>query len=55
MVVPTRPFTIRKLAKSGNSRYISVTKILPPDWEAVKVVIESLDKGVCVLKLEQIK
>lgn len=48
-------FTIRKLAKSGNSRYLSVSKLIPPDWLAVKVFVEKLEGGVCVLRLEQIK
>jgi len=51
----SKPFTVRKLAKSGNSRYISVSTILPKDWVAVKIVVEQLDKGVCILRLEQIK
>jgi len=49
------PFTIRKLAKSGNSRYLSVSNLVPSDWIAVKVFREKLDGGVCVLRLEQIK
>lgn len=48
-------FTIRKLAKSGNSRYLSVSKLVPSDWLAVKVFVEKLEGGVCVLRLEQIK
>jgi len=48
-------FTIRKLAKSGNSRYLSVSKLIPSDWQAVKVFVEKLEGGVCVLRLEQIK
>jgi len=48
-------FTVRKLAKSGNSRYLSVGKILPPSWVAVKLTVQKLEEGVCVLKLEQIK
>ena len=55
MEIISKPFTIRKLAKSGNSRYISVGKILPMEWEAVKIVVERIDKGVCILRLEQIK
>ncbi len=47
-------FYLRKLAKSGGSRYLSVGKILPEDWQAVKVYVIQLKKGICVLKLEQI-
>lgn len=53
--VKPKLFTIRKIAKSGNSRYISISKLVPLDWIAVKIVVEKLDKGVCILKLEQIK
>ena len=51
----SKPFTIRKLARSGNSRYLSVSNLVPPHWIAVKVFLEKLDGGVCVLRLEQIK
>jgi len=53
--VLSKPFTIRKIAKSGNSKYLSVSRIVPDDWIAVKVFIEKLEGGVCILKLEQIK
>ncbi len=42
----------RKIAKSGNSRYLSVGKILPEDWLVVKVSIEKLEDTVCVLRIE---
>jgi len=48
-------FTIRKIAKSGNSRYLSISNLVPPDWIAVKVFVTKIEGGVCVLKLEQIK
>jgi len=51
----SKPFTIRKIAKSGNSKYLSISKIVPDDWIAVKVFTEKLEGGVCILKLEQIK
>jgi len=50
-----KPFTIRKIAKSGNSKYLSISSIVPYDWIAVKVFVEKLEGGVCILKLEQIK
>lgn len=51
----TSQYHIRKLARSGNSRYLSVGKILPADWVAVKVFVVSQDRGVATLRLEQIK
>lgn len=49
------PFSVRKIAKSGNTRYLSVGSILPPEWEVVKVTVLKIEGGVCVLRLEQIK
>lgn len=51
----SQQFQLRKLTKAGSSRYLSVGKILPTDWQAVKVYVERLDSGVCVLRLVQIK
>jgi len=48
-------FTIRKIAKSGNSRYLSISNLVPAEWLAVKVYVEKVEGGVCILKLEQIK
>jgi len=50
-----RQFYIRRLTKSGASRYLSIGTLLPLDWQAVKVYVEQLDKGICVLRLVQIK
>ncbi len=50
-----KTFHLRKLTKAGSSRYLSVGTLLPQDWSAVKVYVEQLSGGVCVLKLEQIK
>ena len=52
---PAKPFTIRKLSKSGNSRSMSIGTILPPNWVAVKVIILGKYEGVIDLRLEQIK
>ena len=46
---------IRKLTKSGSSRYLSVGTILPEGWEAVKVFVIEQTEDVCVLRLELIK
>jgi len=51
----SKPFTIRKIAMSGNSRYLSISNLVPPDWIAVKVYSQVQEGGVCILKLVQIK
>ncbi len=48
-------FYIRRLNKAGGSRYLSVGKILPVDWEAVKVYVRDLPGGWVELLLVQIK
>ena len=40
----SKPFTIRKIAKSGNSKYLSISHIVPDDWLAFKVFIEKLEE-----------
>ena len=52
---PTPTFHVRKLTKSGSSRYLSIGTIIPIDWTAVKMTVEKLEGGICILKLEQIK
>jgi len=47
-------FHLRKLARSGISRYLSVGTLLPIEWEAVKVYIDKQDSSTCVLRLELI-
>lgn len=51
----SKPFTIRKLSRSGNSRSMSIGKLLPPDWVAVKVTVTFKGQHICVLELEEIK
>lgn len=51
----SQQFHVRKLTKSGNSRYLSVGALIPIGWQAVKVYVEQLDKEVCVLRIVQIK
>ena len=53
--VDTQPFYLRKLAKSGSSRYLSVGTILPKDWEAVKVYVVYLDSQKCILEILPIR
>lgn len=52
---PTSTYHIRKLAKSGNSRYLSVGKLVPADWVVVKVFVSRQASGHIHLFLEQIK
>ena len=54
-LVESKPFFVRKLTKAGGSKYLSIGSILPTDWEACKVIVERLDGGVYILRLEQIK
>lgn len=54
-VIVDKTFYIRTLTKSGSSRYLSVGKILPVDWKAVKVYVDWRGDKSCVLRLEQIK
>lgn len=49
------PFHIRKLARSGNSRQISIGSIVPLDWIAVKLVVLRAEEGVRDIRLIQIK
>jgi len=49
--VEAQEYYFRKLAKSGNTRYISVNAILPKDWRAVKVYVDSLSSEVCILRI----
>lgn len=47
-------FDLRKLTKSGASRYLSVSTILPKDWIAVKVYVLEATEGSVTLKLVRI-
>lgn len=47
-------FFHRKLAKSGGSRYLAVGKILPGDWQFVRVSVEKIEDEVCILKIEKL-
>jgi hypothetical protein len=51
----TQDYYLRKLAKSGSSRYLSISTILPRDWEAVKVYVDSLSPESCTLRIIPIK
>jgi len=50
-----KSFYLRKLTKAGGARYLSVGKILPPDWQAVKVYVGTPADGIIILQLIQIK
>lgn len=47
-------FYPRKIAKSGNARYIAVSRILPKDWQMVKLSVVKLERNECILKLERL-
>ena len=48
-------YYIRKLAKSGSSRYLSIGVILPKEWEAVKIYVENLSPESCLLRIVPIR
>ena len=50
----TEPFIIRKIAQSGNSKYLNVNFILPSDWLAVKVYAIEESVSSRTLKIEKI-
>ena len=54
-LVESGSFWIRKLTKSGGTKYLSITTILPSTWQAVKIkaIVESDE--VYVLRIEPIK
>jgi len=49
------PFYIRKVARSGNSRSMSVSNILPGDWLVVKIIVMRTAEGVRELRIQEIK
>jgi len=53
--VPSNPLYIRKLTKSGATRYLSVGTILPPEWVEVKVVVEEQSNRGVLLRIEPIR
>jgi len=53
-ILKTTSFILRKVARSGSSRYISVNKLLPDNWQAVKVYVIEITGDYCVLKLVKI-
>jgi len=55
LTTAVQEYKIRKIAKAGNSRYLSVGTILPADWEAVKMFVDKAGKQTFVIRLEQIK
>ena len=55
VLVESKPLYIRKLTKSGNTRYLSIGTIIPAEWENIKIVVEEQSKDVCILKLEPIR
>lgn len=49
-----RPYHLRKLTKSGSARYLSVGKLLPKEWEVVKVYVITHDNDTITLQLERL-
>ena len=47
-------FFPRKVARSGNARYVAVTRILPKDWEMVKLSVVKLEGDICILRLQRL-
>uniref|UniRef100_A0A6H2A4P3 Uncharacterized protein n=1 Tax=viral metagenome TaxID=1070528 RepID=A0A6H2A4P3_9ZZZZ len=48
------PFFHRKIAKSGNSRYLAVGKILPEDWHVLRVEVAELKDKHCILQITKL-
>lgn len=44
-------FYARRVARSGNSRYIAVSRILPKHWNMVKINVVKLEGDECILRL----
>ena len=54
MKVKDKSYLLRRIAKSGNSRYLSVGTIVPKEWEVVKVYVVESRYDRCILRLEAI-
>lgn len=54
-VKPSKQFVVRKLAKSGASRYLAIGTIFPQDWLNVKVVVEAMTNEGCILRITPIR
>jgi hypothetical protein len=44
----------KKVSTSGQSRYLSVTKIIPVDWIIVEVTTVSLENNVLTLRIRKV-
>lgn len=44
-------FYLRKVAKSGNARYVAVSRVLPKEWQVVKLSVVKLEGSECILRL----
>lgn len=53
-LIETPSFYHRKVAKSGGSRYLTVSKILPPDWLIVKVEVLKFEGKECLLRITKL-
>jgi len=52
---PSTRLFLRKLAKSGGTRYLAVGTIMPEDWEFVKVFAKRISAKVITLRLEKVE
>jgi len=53
--VESKPLYLRRLAKAGSSRYLSLGTIVPKDWLNVKVYVEQISDKCCVLRIEPVR
>lgn len=49
--VGTGAFYTRKLTKTGGTRMLSVGRVLPTDWQVVKLSVVKLEGDECILRL----
>jgi len=47
-------FYVRKIARSGSSRYIAVSRILPKEWSVVRARVVKLEGDACILELKRL-
>lgn len=47
-------FYPRRLVKTGSTRMLAVGKVVPQDWEMVKVSLVKLEGNECIIKLERL-
>lgn len=53
-VLEEHPFFHRKVTRSGQSRYIAVSRMIPDDWLIVKVELKVINEKVRTLKITKL-